>query len=73
MITRPIDTVKYIGHAITDSFNRDVIHGDAESRGQCFPYAADSIFGLKDLGNIELVRGWYNPPGYESRIWRRYV
>ena len=32
MIAHPIDTAKYIGHAVIDSFNRDVIHGDAESR-----------------------------------------
>lgn len=55
MITRSIDTVKYIGNAIIDSFNRDVIYGDAESRAHRFTYAAGSIFGFKGLGNAGKV------------------
>src|SRR5699024_3851483 len=49
MISRPIETAKYIGKAINDSFIRDVIHGDAESRSHWFTYAIGSIFGFKGL------------------------
>src|SRR5699024_4096458 len=52
MIAHPIDTAKYIGHAIIDSFNRDVIHGDSESRGKWFTYAVVSIFGFKGVGKV---------------------
>src|SRR5699024_4581226 len=49
MISRPIETAKYIGKAIYDSFIRDVIHGDAESRAHWFTYAIGSVFGFKGL------------------------
>src|SRR5699024_974515 len=43
MIAHPIDTGKYISKAIIDSFNRDVINGDAESRAHWFVYAAGTV------------------------------
>ncbi len=52
MIAHPIDTAKYIGHAIIDSFNRDVINGDAESRGKWFTYAVVSVIGFKGVSKV---------------------
>ncbi len=52
MVSQPVDTGYQIGKMIAGSYNRDVIHGDAESRAYWFVYAFGNVFGLKGLGNL---------------------
>ncbi|MEN1970025.1 hypothetical protein WMZ97_18365 [Lentibacillus sp. N15] len=56
MAIHPIDTSKYIGGAIKDSFVRDMINGDAESRAHWTAYAKGTIlttvFGTKGTGAV---------------------
>ena len=42
-IAHPIDTIKAIWQSISESFIRDVIHGDAKSRAEWFGYALGEI------------------------------
>ena len=48
-ILHPIDTYNYISKAISDSYERDVINGDAKSRAEWFSYAITTI-GLSVVG-----------------------
>ncbi len=56
MILHPIDTGKYISNAIADSYERDMINGDAESRSHWVTYAlgtaATRVFGTKGAGTV---------------------
>gem|GEM_PF-4225405 len=55
-IKHPIKTYDYLSQSITDSFERDVINGDAESRAQWISYALGnvvlSVVGTKGLGAV---------------------
>ncbi|MED4905638.1 T7SS effector LXG polymorphic toxin [Parageobacillus thermoglucosidasius] len=55
-VIHPVDTVKYISKAIQDSFERDMVNGDAYSRAHWVTYAlgiiATSIAGTKGAGSI---------------------
>jgi hypothetical protein len=42
-IAHPIDTIKAIWQSVSESFIRDVIHGDAKSRAEWFGYALGEI------------------------------
>ncbi len=70
MIAHPIDTAKYIGHAITDSFNRDVINGDAESRGKWFTYAVVSVIGFKGVSKVGKLGTEAAKKGAEKTVQR---
>ena len=52
----PIETYNYISKAISDSYERDVINGDANSRAEWFSYAITtlglSVIGTKGLGSV---------------------
>ncbi|WP_191126242.1 T7SS effector LXG polymorphic toxin [Cerasibacillus terrae] len=48
--SHPIDTGKYIAQAISDSYKRDMINGDAESRAHWVTYALGTIVGTKGAG-----------------------
>lgn len=56
MVSHPIETAKYVGHAIDESFQRDMVHGDAESRAHWVTYAlgtvASSVVGSKGAGSV---------------------
>lgn len=55
-VSHPIETSKVIGKAISDSFEKEVIDGDAYSRSHWFAYAtgslAEIVFGSKGAGAI---------------------
>lgn len=55
-IAHPIETYDYLSKAISDSFERDVINGDAKSRAQWIAYALGTIglsaVGTKGLGAV---------------------
>ncbi|WP_240389047.1 ribonuclease YeeF family protein [Bacillus pumilus] len=55
-VSNPIETSKVIGKAISDSFEKEVIDGDAYSRSHWFAYAtgslAEIVFGSKGAGAI---------------------
>ncbi|WP_224740723.1 ribonuclease YeeF family protein [Bacillus sp. 28A-2] len=55
-VSHPIETSKAIGKAISDSFEKEVIAGDAYSRSHWFAYAtgslAEIVFGSKGAGAI---------------------
>ncbi|MFJ5965888.1 T7SS effector LXG polymorphic toxin [Bacillus sp. NPDC093026] len=55
-ISHPIETSKVIRKAISDSFQKEVIEGDAYSRAHWFAYAtgslAEIVFGSKGVGAI---------------------
>ncbi|MEH7230554.1 DNA/RNA non-specific endonuclease, partial [Bacillus safensis] len=55
-VSHPIETSKAIGKAISDSFQKEVIDGDAYSRSHWFAYAtgslAEIVFGSKGTGAI---------------------
>ncbi|MGE1143900.1 ribonuclease YeeF family protein [Bacillus sp. MM09(2025)] len=55
-VSHPIETSKAIGKAISDSFEKEVIDGDAYSRSHWFAYAtgslAEIVFGSKGTGAI---------------------
>ena len=50
-VSHPIETSKAIGKSISDSFQKEVIDGDAYSRSHWFAYAtgslAEIVFGSK--------------------------
>lgn len=48
--SHPIDTTKYIARTISDSFKRDMINGDAESRAHWVTYALGTLVGTKGAG-----------------------
>ncbi|GGB48336.1 putative ribonuclease YokI [Lentibacillus populi] len=56
MVIHPVETGKYIGNAIAESFERDMINGDAESRSHWVTYAlgtvATAVFGTKGAGTV---------------------
>ncbi|MDN4636545.1 MULTISPECIES: T7SS effector LXG polymorphic toxin [Bacillus] len=55
-VSHPIETSKAIGKSISDSFQKEVINGDAYSRSHWFAYAtgslAEIVFGSKGAGAI---------------------
>ncbi|MBO2536949.1 HNH/ENDO VII family nuclease [Rummeliibacillus suwonensis] len=55
-IKHPIETYDYLSQSIADSFERDVINGDAESRAKWISYALGNIVlsavGTKGLGAV---------------------
>nr|WP_255473147.1 T7SS effector LXG polymorphic toxin [Rummeliibacillus sp. SL167] len=55
-IKHPIETYDYLSQSIADSFERDVINGDAESRAKWISYALGtlglSVVGTKGLGAV---------------------
>lgn len=55
-VSHPIETSKAIGNAISDSYQKEVIDGDAYSRSHWFAYAtgslAEIVFGSKGTGAI---------------------
>ncbi|HWI49485.1 MAG TPA: T7SS effector LXG polymorphic toxin, partial [Rummeliibacillus sp.] len=55
-IAHPIETYDYISKSISDSFVRDVINGDAESRARWISYATGtvvtSVVGTKGAGAV---------------------
>ncbi|WP_146553496.1 hypothetical protein [Rummeliibacillus sp. SL167] len=55
-IVHPIETYDYLSKSITDSFQRDVINGDAKSRAEWISYALGtlglSVVGTKGLGAV---------------------
>ncbi|WP_257474505.1 hypothetical protein [Bacillus pumilus] len=55
-VSHPIETSKAIGKSISDSFQKEVIDGDAYSRSHWFAYAtgslAEIVFGSKEAGAI---------------------
>src|SRR5699024_2258061 len=54
--SHPIDTSKYIINAIEESYERDMVNGDTESRSHWVTYVsgmiATSIFGTKGAGSV---------------------
>src|SRR5690625_4394071 len=54
--SHPIDTSKYIINAIEESYERDMVNGDAESRSHWVTYTlgmtATSIIGTKGAGTV---------------------
>ncbi|WP_299516489.1 hypothetical protein [uncultured Rummeliibacillus sp.] len=55
-LAHPIETFDYLSTAIRDSYERDVINGDAKSRAEWFSYALGSVglsvVGTKGLGAV---------------------
>ncbi|MBO2536956.1 HNH/ENDO VII family nuclease [Rummeliibacillus suwonensis] len=55
-IKHPIETYDYLSQSIADSFERDVINGDAKSRAKWISYALGnvvlSVVGTKGLGAV---------------------
>ena len=55
-VTNPVETYKYIEKAIVDSYERDMINGDAESRSHWVAYAlgttVTAVVGTKGAGAI---------------------
>ena len=55
-LAHPIETFDYLSMAIRDSYERDVINGDAKSRAEWFSYALGTIglsaVGTKGLGAV---------------------
>ncbi|WP_146551797.1 T7SS effector LXG polymorphic toxin [Rummeliibacillus sp. SL167] len=55
-IAHPIETYDYLSKSITDSFQRDVINGDAKSRAEWISYALGTLglsaVGTKGLGTV---------------------
>ena len=55
-VTNPVETYKYIEKAIVDSYERDMINGDAESRSHWVSYAlgttVTAVVGTKGAGTI---------------------
>ncbi|WP_299515428.1 T7SS effector LXG polymorphic toxin [uncultured Rummeliibacillus sp.] len=55
-LAHPIETLDYFSKAIRDSYERDVINGDAKSRAEWFSYALGSVglsvLGTKGLGAV---------------------
>src|SRR5699024_7649079 len=55
-VSHPIDTSKYIISAIEESYDRDMVNGDAESRAEWVTYTsgmiATTIFGTKGAGTV---------------------
>lgn len=52
MVIHPVDTGKYIWNAISESYDRDMRNGDAESRARWVTYVLGSAVGTKGAGNI---------------------
>ncbi|WP_299514177.1 hypothetical protein [uncultured Rummeliibacillus sp.] len=55
-LAHPIETFDFLSTAIRDSYERDVINGDAKSRAEWFSYALGTIglsaVGTKGLGSV---------------------
>ncbi|MBU5468210.1 EndoU domain-containing protein [Virgibacillus sp. MSJ-26] len=51
MVLHPVETGKYMSNAIAESFTRDMINGDAESRSHWVTYTLGTILGTKGAGN----------------------
>lgn len=51
MVLHPVETGKYMGNAIAESYNRDMVNGDAESRSHWVTYTLGTILGTKGAGN----------------------
>ncbi|WP_017551812.1 LXG domain-containing protein [Heyndrickxia coagulans] len=52
---KTIDMAKYMGQAVQNAFERDVIHGDAKSRTEFFTYGLTSI-GISLIGDKGLSK-----------------
>ncbi|WP_106495640.1 T7SS effector LXG polymorphic toxin [Lentibacillus sp. Marseille-P4043] len=56
MVVNPVDTGKYISNALAESFERDMVNGDAESRSHWVTYAlgtaVTTVFGTKGAGTV---------------------
>jgi hypothetical protein len=48
-VLHPVETVKGAWKLVSESFKRDVIHGDASSRAEWFGYVVASLFGAKGV------------------------
>src|SRR5699024_1711425 len=51
MVLHPVETEKYMGNAIAESYNRDMVNGDAESRSHWVTYTLGTVLGTKGAGN----------------------
>src|SRR5690625_6259252 len=51
MVLHPVETRKYMSNAVAESFTRDMVNGDAESRSHWVTYALGTILGTKGAGN----------------------
>lgn len=51
-VTHPVETSNYIIKSVVDSFVRDMINGDAYSRGHWVSYALASVIGAKGAGSV---------------------
>src|SRR5699024_9649319 len=51
MVLHPVETGKYMGNAIAESYNRDMVNGDAESRSHWVTYTLGTVLGTKGAGN----------------------
>ena len=51
-VIHPVETFNYIKNAITDSFERDMVNGDAYSRAHWVSYAVATVFGAKGAGAV---------------------
>ncbi|WP_106496314.1 T7SS effector LXG polymorphic toxin [Lentibacillus sp. Marseille-P4043] len=56
IVLHPVDTGQYIGNAIRESYERDMVNGDAESRSHWVTYAlgtaVTTVFGTKGAGTV---------------------
>ncbi|WP_158701592.1 hypothetical protein [Lentibacillus sp. Marseille-P4043] len=52
MVVNPVDTEKYISNAIAESFERDMVNGDAESRSHWVTYALGTAAGCNILTKV---------------------
>ena len=51
MVLHPVETGKYMSNAVAESFTRDMVNGDAESRSHWVTYTLGTILGTKGAGN----------------------
>src|SRR5699024_7570010 len=51
MVLHPVETGKYMGNAIAESYNRDMVNDDAESRSHWVTYTLGTSLGTKEAGN----------------------
>ena len=54
-VLHPVDTFNYMWGAVETAWERDVVNGNARSRGEFFSYALVSIVGLKGLDKVAKV------------------
>ena len=61
-VLHPVDTLNYMWGAVETAWERDVVNGNARSRGEFFSYALVSIVGLKGIDKVAKV-GKFNKLG----------